>query len=625
MCGIFGIAFADATTAPSQERLLRSAALLGHRGPDSFGVHAEPGLAFAHARLSLLDLSERGKQPFWDPSGHYCLVYNGEVYNFKELRAELERDGVVFRTTTDTEVILQHLIRYGADATLPRLEGMFAFAFYDRRRRHLLLARDRFGIKPLSIYRDGERFVFASEIKAMRPWVELRPNTLSISSYLFGWGGPTMNACFYEGVQIVPPGSVVRLDLGGEPTTTRLMPLTSMLDPAQAERLRGLDANQVVDLVDAQLQRAVDQMLFADAPVGALCSGGVDSSVIMAMAARKHGNLAIFHANVKGPSSELDAATALSRHLKLDLKHVDVVDQDFVDGLPDVLAHYEHPITYHPNSVPFLQVARLVRRHGVKAVLSGEGSDECFLGYQYLSREPWVAFLRRQRRRAGSLFRRIPLLGRLARLEEAPPPSLVVGLLNGFERDVDEAQLRAEYARRFGKVDWNIRTLFQLSYHLRTLLHRNDCLGMAASIEARFPFLDERVVETAINLRHDVKIRFSPTTFEKSHPFVRDKWVVRKVAERYLPRELSHRKKVGFPTSAFQRMTIAPSLFDHGFVADLFRLGHVETRFLFDHADHALRVRLLMLEIWAAVNLAATDRDAIVSRMREHVTIQKAG
>ena len=259
--------------------------------------------------------------------------------------------------------------------------------------------------------------------------------------------------------------------------------------------------------------------LVADAPVGALCSGGVDSSIIVAMASKFHNNLAIFHANVTGPDSEYEAAVALARHLKLDLKTVEVIDQDFIDAMPEVTLHYGQPFSHHPNSVPFLMVSKLLHSNGVKAVLSGEGSDECYIGY------PWLifnlrSFIRQLLREPYPMLRRL-IRGLLGRQDDPPSEDLVCGLHNRFEIAADNEEIRTEVERISGRTiaDRDLISLYQLGYHLRTLLHRNDCLGMAASIEARFPFLDSRLVKLAVNMPYQYKVRFSPTVFEEAALF----------------------------------------------------------------------------------------------------------
>ena len=462
---------------------------------------------------------------------------------------------------------------------------MFAFAFYDRQERTVLLARDRFGIKPLLVYQDEHQFIFSSEVKAMQPWITLRPNGLQMIRYLMNFGAPIRNHGFYDNVEIVPPGTVIRLKIGSPPKIEQFVDLPRMLHCSKVEMLEKLSSEQAIDLVDELLLQSVKSMLFADAAVGALCSGGVDSSLLMAMAAKTHNNLAIFHADVVGPQSEFEAAEQLAKHLKLDLLTVQVRDQDFIDMTPEVLYHYEQPFSGHPHSVPFLMVARLVQRHGVKGVLTGEGSDECFLGYSYIAHEPFWESYHRQLARVQQIVGRIPVIGQYLWDTKNSIPGLVPDMLGQFESTMDCRYSRELYSQRLGrKVDRNVRTLDLLGNHLRTLLHRNDTMGMGASIEARFPFLDEQLIETAINLPYRHKIRFSPTVWERDHPFLRDKWVLRRVADRYLPKILSQRKKLGFEVSAFGRMQINKKFFKRAFVTDFFKLRPKESDFLFENS-----------------------------------------
>ena len=305
MCGIFGVLYTNPDTIPDTALLRETADLIGHRGPDSVGLHAANGVGFVHTRLSLLDLSSRSDQPLWDSSGRYCVVYNGEIYNFAELRAELEKKGVRFVTTSDTEVLLYSLIHAGLDV-LPRLEGMFAFSFYDTHTRSLILCRDRFGIKPLYVYADAGKLVFASEIKAMRPWVGFQPDLLSISSFLQGFNGPTLNYTFYRDIQSLDTGSYLRISNGRFVEKKKFFSLPQFWNADLHSSLQRESPNRIVDRMDELLFTSVKKHMIADAQVGALCSGGVDSSLIMAMAAKVHNNLAIFHANVKGVHSDVD-------------------------------------------------------------------------------------------------------------------------------------------------------------------------------------------------------------------------------------------------------------------------------------------------------------------------------
>ena len=288
MCGIFGILQHNATTPPSLELLSATARHLEHRGPDGRGTHADVGVGLVHTRLSLVDLSERSNQPFWDSTQRYCLVYNGELYDYANLRDELEDSGIKFRTTSDTEVLLEALIHFGVEATLPRLEGMFAFSLFDARQRSLVLARDRFGIKPLFIHDSDDAFIFGSTVDSMRPWLMLRPDPLTLSAYLQGFNGPMSGRSFYDQVSIVPPGSIVRVELGTRAEFTQCLTMSEMIDPDMAENFASRARVDLVDQVEEALLRSVQSQLCADVPVGAFCSGGVDSSLIMAMESWAH-------------------------------------------------------------------------------------------------------------------------------------------------------------------------------------------------------------------------------------------------------------------------------------------------------------------------------------------------
>ena len=599
MCGIFGILFANNATKISEDKLIQSAKLISHRGPDGSGIYSGSGIGLVHTRLSLVDLQQRSDQPMWNRERNQCLIYNGEIYNYQSLRNELIERGVEFNTTSDTEVLLQLLIIDGVEKTLPRLQGMFAFAFYDIKKNQVVLARDRFGIKPLHLYHDNDKIIFTSEVKAMKPWIELQPNGFQMIRYLMNFGAPIRDKGFYQNIDIVPAGSVITIKNGQIEKFDKFADVLNMISRDKTEELNGMSKEQAVDLVDEQMQLSVQQMLLADAPVGALCSGGVDSSLIMAIAAKHHNNLAIFHADVVGPLSEYDAAANLARYLKLDLLTIQTHDDDFIRLTPEVLYHYEQPFSGHPHSVPFMMVSKLVQENGVKGVLTGEGSDECFLGYEYIAFEPFWNFYHRLTKKLRNQLERLPVIGHNLWNSEVNIPKLVPDILDQFEKTFDKRIARETYSNTLNKpVDQNVRTLDLLRDHLVTLLHRNDTMGMSASIETRFPFLNESLIETAVNLPLRYKIRFSPGVWEKDHPFLRDKWVLRKVADRYLPKILSQRKKRGFDVNAFRRMQIDKRFFESGFVKDHFKLSKNESDYLFETADQTLTNKLMMLEIW---------------------------
>jgi len=622
VCGISGVWFEGADRVPSNTDLSESATLLQHRGPDSGGTYAAPGIGLAFRRLTFLDTDARANQPLWDSTGRYCVVFNGEIYNYKELKKELEAEGVRFRTTSDTEVLLECLIRREPLSAIRRLAGMFAFGFYDSVERSLILARDRFGMKPLYVREDSGRLLFASEIKALRPWWTPVLDEFSISSYLLGFGGPTKGATFYRGLRSVAPGSALICRTGAPPQELAFFSLPDFWSAEERKRLAAMSARQVVDRLDDLLFESVRRHMFADVRVGAFCSGGVDSSLLMAMAARQYSDLGIFHANVKGQWSEHDAAASLARHLKLDLKTVDVVDDDFVDRIPDVTAHYEHPFTYHPNCAPLMMVSELARDNGVKGLLSGEGSDECFLGYPWLGRKRLVDSYYGAGRRLRRLVHRIPDVGRIAWPHDNDRAETIKDLLNRREIADDRAAVRAgAAASRVPIGDEDLWTMDYLGHHLRSLLHRNDTMGMAASIEARFPFLDHDVVSFATNLPASYKLRASASALEKAHPFVRDKWVVRQVADRYIPRDLSQRTKLGFWTTVFKRLKVSESYFDDSFVSSVFGLSAAGMRATVAEGDRELTIRLLLLDAWGRICVEGRSRSEVRRRIREHSSI----
>jgi len=648
MCGIFAIIPKLKNYPLHEERLQETARLMHHRGPDHTGIYKDDHIAMVHTRLSLLDLKPRSNQPFWDRQRRFGLMYNGEIYNFMELRKSLEATGVDFRTTSDTEVLLECILHHGLERTLTMIEGMFAFGIYDRKEKTITIARDRFGIKPLFFSDGTDSFIFASEIMAMRPWIELTPDLFSISSFLMGFAGPTKSHTFFKGIQILPPGGIVKVKAGADPEYSHFFALDQLWDLDYVHRLKSYKPEQVVDMVEERLWESVQKQLIADAPVGALCSGGLDSSLIMAMAARSHNHLAIFHADVKGPLSEYSAARLLTEHLKLDMKTVTVHDTDFIDLIPEVIQHYGHPFYITPHSVPFLMVSKLVRENGVKAVLSGEGADECFLGYNFL-----VPSFKRWRRNALRAIGKLanPVLKRLGLKQRdiSPParfvmgfspfssiasvsfcprrpalPDLIMGLHNRFEVALETKDIgdRIQKSRNGHHHENYLKSFDLLNYNLRMLLHRNDSMGMTASIESRFPFLDSDLVKMAVSLPYPYRIRFSPSFSGGQISHYTDKWILRKVAERYLPKELSQRRKRPFSVDAYERMTISPALFEKSFIAELFGLSTRETRYLFENATQDLKLKMMHLETWLHVCLNNLPNEQMADKLHRHITIK---
>jgi asparagine synthase (glutamine-hydrolysing) len=631
MCGIFGVLNTDRSPSAGEGRLAAIAGAMKHRGPDAHGFYTDHQVALVHTRLSLVDLSSRSDQPLWDRSGRYCIVYNGELYGYENVRSQLEDRGVVFATTSDTEVLLYAVLEFGVDQALSELDGMFAFAIYDRLEGSLVLARDRIGMKPLFTWRSQGEFAFSSTVQAFRSLFTLEPDLLSVQTFLSGYGGPTSGRSFFKGVQIVSPGTIVTLRKGEHPTCRSF---ASWKQLESTERLRAASEKkpeQWIDELEELLLRSVESQMLSDVPVGALCSGGVDSSLTLAMAKKFNPDLKVFHADVCGPLSEVESAKQVAEHLDLPIHIAEVRDQDFIQSIPEITEHFGFPFLFHPNSVPFVTVCKLVRESGVKAVLCGEGADELFLGYEWL-----IPNIRRTISRFPSEvfhYGKTKIDEWERQLRGKPPirsfgkndHQLVRSLSHAFEYElgIDEIDPDSE-----SQLEWpsanDRRSLVrcgELSYILRTLMHRNDSLGMSSSIEARYPFLARDVLEFAINLPTTAKLRVSTQLSDWHHPFVRDKWVLRKVASRYLPLDAAHRVKRPFKTSAFDRMRISPAYFDRSPLQDWFQVTKARLRFMADNASAALRMRMLMLDVWGRLYFQGEKLPGLQSRLNTFIRV----
>lgn len=578
MCGIAGLVSASAAS-PADE--LRSAGeamtnALTHRGPDDHGLwlDAAKGIVLGHRRLSIVDLSQAGHQPMISANGRFVIVYNGEVYNHQETRKELESLGVVFRGTSDTEVILEACAAWSVERTLPRLNGMFAFALWDRAEGILTIVRDRLGIKPLYWAKFGRLFLFGSELKALRAhrgWApRVRPE--AIAGYMRHGYIPGPHTV-YEGVQKLEPGSVLTLNTrdNSEPTLRRFWDLSEVATRGAAARTEPASADSVNEL-DVLLRDAVRRRMVADVPLGAFLSGGVDSSTVAAMMqAQSAVPIKTFTIGFEQDRfDEAPHARAVAKHLGTDHTELYVAPQDALNVIPELPHLYDEPFA-DSSQIPTMLVSRLTRKH-VTVALSGDGGDELFAGY---SRYFWNQRLQRSlgrvprpvRSAAGFGLRSLsPALrawclkrlprrlqnvlteARLAKLSEVlnakdsgalyrrivslwpDPKALVLGGSEAtgrlWEPNLTKALEQAIEAPQF---------LDTLTYLPDDILTKVDRASMAVALEARVPLIDYRVVEFAWRLPMSMKVR-------DGH----GKWILRQVLDRYVPRQLIDRPKMGF-------------------------------------------------------------------------------
>jgi asparagine synthase (glutamine-hydrolysing) len=594
MCGIAGF---SGDFDPSL--LERMSSAIAHRGPDDHGsLHipdAQVGLA--HRRLSIIDLSPRGHQPMWDVTHTVAITYNGEIYNFHQLRDELEADGYAFHSDADTEVILNLYLRDG-DKLLERLNGIYAFAIWDTRSRSLLIARDGVGVKPL-YYADTPRgFVFASELKALlhEPSVDRSLDHEALRHYLIYLWSPSP-LTMLESVKKLEPGHALRVKDGRITRHWRFYDL-----PLDEDFVDWSEQDAIVQ-VRKYLTRAVDRQLVSDVPVGAFLSGGLDSSSVVALAQRRMGEdrLQCFTigfrdpaAQAEGMAQDLPHAEAVARHLNVDL-HTIWVGSNMVDELQKMVFYLDEPQA-DPAPINALFITQLAREHGIKVLLSGAGGDDVFTGYRRhyaLMLEAWWSWLPASVRRAmraasgkvrptNELRRRLAKASRYADLEGDEriasyfhwiPPDL---LRNVFAPDL----VREFDARRPGPVMEAMAGLPADMPPLHRMLYLEgkffladhnlnyvDKVSMANGVEVRVPLLDPELMTLAARLPIGYKQRGRV-----------GKWVLRKAMEPYLPRSVLHRSKAGFgaPLRHWLRSDLRP------IVDDVLSERSLRSRGLFD-------------------------------------------
>ncbi|HWP24699.1 MAG TPA: asparagine synthase (glutamine-hydrolyzing) [Candidatus Binatia bacterium] len=621
MCAIAGlVCFKEQCRGEEHDDLVaRMCELQCHRGPDDHGIVSLGLVCLGSNRLSIIDLTEAGHMPMADDTGDWWIVYNGEVYNFPSLRQELIRNGHRFRSGTDTEVVL-HAFREWGEACLDRFVGMFAFAVYNRRTDTLTLARDRFGKKPLYYAERSGHLFFASELKALLcgcgPARVNKQRLIEWSLYRnVDFGSPET---LVENVFSLLPGHVMKIDRGRMKAPRRYYAPESQVDAVLYDELAREEVRQVSSRVESLIESSVKDRLVSDVPLGTFCSGGIDSSLVTALAARENRDIAAFHVSVAG-YQEMDEsryARLVSRALGIELFTYELQGEAFRQNLVRAIYHSDAPLT-HANSVAFLLISEFARKQGVKILLSGEAADELFGGYrqryrrygQLLLIKRWAqrlpAKVRKALAMAGYACNGVPFTG-FSEYEGLLAHS--TAFLDNFARE--SLLLHAAEAYHFVRNDTDravlAAMLADLSNFLTPLLRRLDRMSMAASVECRVPFLDHRLVHTVINLPLSYRLRRST-----------DKWLLKEIAAHHLPRQVVYRNKVGFPLPL--RDYLAPlareELFRDGFCVEF--LGLHQKGLLATISNWAENVdgffNLLALEIWGRLLFMSRRVDELTS------------
>ncbi|HEX7181204.1 MAG TPA: asparagine synthase (glutamine-hydrolyzing) [Thermoanaerobaculia bacterium] len=613
MCGIAGMYNFRSGRPASPGELRTMGACLAHRGPDDEGYFHEGPVGLAHKRLTILDTSSRGRQPMFTEDGSAAIVFNGEVYNFLELRAELEKQGHAFRTQTDTEVVLR-LWQVHGEGMLEHLNGMFAFAIWERGSQTLFLARDRLGIKPLyyTLTRDG--LLFASEIKALLAVDDRRPEVRldMLDAYMSVGYVPTERTLF-RGIDKLQPGWCLRLDRDGLSLRQYWDLQIAPEDLGEEEHVR-----QATDL----LRDSVRLQLRSDVPLGVFLSGGVDSSAVVALM-HEMGIADIQTFTVAydfGPQyDETRYARQIAERFRTNHREIFVTPKDFQDFIPQLVWHMDEPVTEAAATSLFF-VARLARE-SVTVVLSGEGADEVFGGYPIYK---YMQTLERYRRLPEALRKKLinPALNRLGGkwskytyLSNQPLYERYLGV-SFYETPLKESLYRPEIHNLFNghgmphlvgpyydKAAGQDPLLQMMYLDVKSwlpddLLIKADKMTMASSVELRVPFLDHRVVELGARIPPKYRIKGWTT-----------KHILKKAMEGRLPHEILHRSKMGFPTplaimfKGEMRRYVAAVLDSDRFHDRGYFQPEVVKSLLAEHASgrkdhHRVLWQLLVLEEW---------------------------
>jgi asparagine synthase (glutamine-hydrolysing) len=627
MCGVVALLHLDGRPVDERE-LVAMRDLMTHRGPDEAGSFVDGAAGLGHRRLQIIDLGG-GHQPMANASGTVHVVFNGEIYNYRELQKLIESRGITLQTNSDTETILGLYELFGLDF-VDHLTGMFSIVLWDATRRRLVAVRDRVGIKPLYILRTAKTIAFASETKAFLGLSSWTPEVAAerIPEYLV-YRDLAGSGTLTGGVDRVAPGEMIVVEDGREKRHRYWdLPLPTSTEDSS----RSVD--DWVEEVDDLLQRVIRAHLMSDVPLGAFNSGGLDSSLVAALAARCIDQpLNTYSLGFDDPAFDESAyARIVSDRLQTSHHPLIVSDREFADHLPEAIWHLDEPLS-HPNCVLLFCLSHLAKQT-VTVVLTGEGADEVFGGYPRYR----LPRLLDRLHNLGPLVRPLMLAASKLRSgrERARIESIVssrdgvdVRSLSAFVADDLVRSLMSAEPASSPVVDAGLGTrpttpnLFVHTLHhdqtryLETLLHRLDKMSMAASLEGRVPLLDHRVVELAARIPPSLKLRG-----------FRTKFLLKTVGERYLPNEIIHRKKVGLgvPISDWTRtggglsdhvsLLLEPNAACRAYMEAAPLRGVVEAHRA-GEADHGeLLWSLINLELWlrtfkqrsaASANLAATS------------------
>lgn len=618
MCGFAGIVTAKSVD-PSLIRAMSKTLI--HRGPDFTGYYFDNYAGFFHNRLSLLDLSANGNQPFEDDE--YALLYNGEIYNHLQLRNYYLND-IPFRSTSDTETLFHLLKRLGINKSSLIIEGMYAFSYYNKKTNEIYLVRDKLGIKPLFYhYQNGELY-FSSELKGLANHLPLQLNKMKIISSALGEFEYSRKHTPYENTFQLEPGKIVYFNVHNQRLNIETyFSLTDWVSEDEFNQLNACSNNELLEQYEVLFNNSVKKMLLSDVPVAAFVSGGIDSSIIAAKAA-EFTDLRLYTSNNVGKYSELKYSQVLSEHLKIPLNIHEHQPEDFIRNLVDTTWYYELPIVVHPSSVPFQGVAYCAKKDGIKPVLTGEGSDEMFLGYPRLLTKRFDKLIKFPFDLTENIYKKIPGLTRYLNLKKVNYNKDLLYMPFNMERHINNVQYEGAYhfiQDEIKRQEHNL-SIEMLGRSLHSLLWRNDRMGMMHSLEARFPFLDDSLVKFSLNLPIRMKIGRTNKLYNYKHPFLIDKYIVRKHAQKQLPESLIYRKKDGFPLFGLMHTEIKPDFFKNGYLSNLFEWDHETTSTFEKETDKYLLSKLACMEIWGRLFVNKEEKSDVTGHACSYMNLK---
>ena len=616
MCGICGIVNFDRSEPVDSNLVERMTTVLVHRGPDDDGYFVEGNAGFGHRRLSIIDLGG-GKQPIFNEDGSILIVFNGEIYNYAELTVKLTQLGHRFKSRSDTEAIVHAYEEYG-DGCVEHLRGMFAFAIWDRRRKRLLIARDRMGIKPLYFYQCAEFLAFASEIKSLLqiPAVSRSVDLDALESYLILRYVPGPQTMF-KGISKLQPGHLLVKDDRG----VRIRKYWDL----QYRTGEAMSADDYRDRFEELLEESVKLRLVAEVPLGVFLSGGLDSSAILAVMSKFNGRERIktFSVGYDVPPAqeesvnEFEYARLAAKTFGTDHHEFKLTAEDFRDSLNDLVWYLDEPLA-DDSCIPLYFIARLARKH-ITVVLSGEGADEILAGYGIYKRmlaidaayrlsprlTPWLMrklsyMFPGEASRRYALWASLPMEQRYRGVSMGMPTALRKQLFGrqGGETRVDDA-FRSCFEAVPKKDVLNQMLYADAKIWLPDdLLLKADKMTMANGLELRVPFLDHKLVEFAATLPAHLKLKGRT-----------GKFLLREAMKNVLPKKIIDRSKKGFPvpTGAWLRDDLKDFVHDTLLATDSACSGHMESRVIekiVSEHEHGTENRrqeiwtLLVFEIW---------------------------